>query len=352
MSLWGDVQGWRNFGAAMTLVGAVVLPCAQAAAQGSAGESLYAGKTIDMIIGFSAGGGYDRPARLLAQFMEGHLPGNPTIVPRNMPGGGSRTAAGYVYNVAPKDGTVLATIDQSLPLQQALGEQLQFDAAKFTWVGNLVANTNVLGVWSASGVKTIEDAKRKEVTIGATGSGSSQQPKIMNVLLGTKFKIILGYPGGSEINLAIERGEVMGRTNTWASFKSSKPDWIRDGKINILVQIGLSKASDLPDVPLLMDLGKTAEDRAMLKLFSAPATIGRPIVSTPGLPGPTVKILHAAFSATVKDPAFLKEAKKEKIAIEPMSGADLQAIVAEVIATPRPIAEKLHSLLGGIGGGR
>jgi tripartite-type tricarboxylate transporter receptor subunit TctC len=341
------MKGWIRYDSRCGFFAALTLAGAMVAAPDAMAQN-YAGKTVEMIIGFSAGGGYDNPARLLAHFMEGHLPGNPKIVPRNMPGGGSRTAAGYVFNIAPKDGTVLATVDQSLPLQQTLGEPLQFDAAKLTWIGNLAAGTNVLGVWSASGVKTIEDAKHKDVTIGATGSGSSQQPKVMNALLGTKFKIILGYPGGSEINLAIERGEVDGRTNTWASFKASKPDWIRDGKINILVQIGLTKAPDLA-APLLMDLGKTEEDRAMLKLLSAPATIGRPIVSTPGLTPAVTKTLRDGFDATVKDPAFLKEAAKQKIEINPMTGAELQAIIADVVAAPRPVAEKLAALLGNVG---
>lgn len=350
MSRWFGRRAMCRVAIVFGVVTLVAAP--KGAAQAQDGNALYAGKSIDLIIGFSAGGGYDAPARLLARFMDGHIPGQPKIVPRNMPGGGSRTAAGYVFNVAPKDGSVLATVDQSLPLQQALGEPLQFDAARLTWIGNLAAGTNVLGTWHASGVKTIEDAKRTDVTIGATGSGSSQQPKMMNVLLGTKFKIILGYPGGSEINLAIERGEVAGRTNTWASFKSAKPDWIRDKKINILVQIGLAKAPDLPDVPLLMDLGATADDRAMLKLLSAPATIGRPIVSTPNLAPAVAQTLRDAFAATVKDAAFLQEADKQKIEINPMSGEALQAIIADVVAAPRPVAEKLRSLLGGIGEAR
>ena len=334
---------------AVVVVAAALLGALSAAGAAAQGQPLYAGKTIELVVGFSAGGGYDSPARLMARFMEGHLPGNPKIVARNMPGGGSRTAAGYLANIAPKDGTAIGTVDQSLPLQQALGEPLQFDAAKLTWIGNLAAGTNVLGTWHASGVKTIEDAKRTEVTIGATGSGSSQQPKMMNVLLGTKFKIILGYPGGNEINLALERGEVAGRTNTWASFKAARPDWIRDGKINILVQIGLTKATDLPNVPLLMELAGNDEDRAMLKLLSAPATIGRPIVSTPNLPPAAAQALRQAFDATVRDPAFLQEAEKQKMEINPMSGEELQRIIADVVAAPQPVKEKLASLLGSIG---
>ena len=350
MIFWTSRQAWRH-GRAIPLLLAFGLGIAPEV-QAQTGKDLYAGKSLEMIIGFSAGGGYDAPARLLVRHYENHLPGKPKIVVRNMPGGGSRTAAGYVYNVAPKDGTVLATVDQSLPLQQALGENLTFDAPKFTWVGNLAAGTNILMVWAASGVKTIEDAKRTEVSIGATGSGSSQQPKMMNILLGTKFKIILGYPGGNEINLALERGEVTGRTNTWASIKAAKPDWLRDGKINVIVQIGLNRAPDLPNVPLLMDLASNEDDRSMLKLLSAPATIGRPILSTPGLAAPVKEVLRTAFNATMKDPAFLEDAEKQKTEINPMTGEDLERIITDIMTVPTPVAQKLGSLLGSVGEAR
>ena len=181
-----------------------------------------------------------------------------------MPGAGSRAAATWVYNVAPRDGTVLATADQSLSLQQAAGDKrIKFDTTKFIYIGNPNVENNTTATWHASGIKTIEDAKRREVTMGATGgSTSSQYPKAMNALLGTKFKIILGYPGGNDINLAMERGEVDGRgSNSWASWKATRPHWLAEKKINILVQIGLKKAPDLPDVPLLMELGTNDEDR-------------------------------------------------------------------------------------------
>lgn len=334
---------WRIMAmAAVFLLGGESVALAQS-------NAFYSGKTINMYIGFAPGGAYDIYARFLARFMGDHIPGNPTIVSHNMPGGGTRSVAGYVYNVAPKDGTTLATIDQSLPLQQAMGEALNFDVAKFTWIGNPVAGTNVLETWYTSGVKTIADARKKEVPLGATGSGSSQQPKIMNLLLGTRFKIVLGYPGGSEINLAMERGEVMARTNTWASVKTTSQQWLHDKKINIIVQIGLMKADDLPDVPLLMDLASNDNDRILLKLMSAPATIGRPFISTPGLATDKVKLLRAAFDATVKDPAALAEAKKMKLAIAPMSGEALEHLIDDVMAAPKPLAARLAEMLGGIG---
>ena len=184
--------------------------------------------------------------------------------------------------------------------------------------------------------------------MGATGgSTSSQYPRAMNALIGTKFKIILGYPGGNDINLAMERGEVEGRgSNAWASWKSTKGDWLKEKKINIIVQIGLTKAPDLPNVPLMVDLAKNADDKAVLKLLSAPTTIGRPLFTSPGVPEERVKALRAAFDATMKDPEFLAAAQKQKMDINPVSGEELQKIVTDIVATPRAIADRLQSIIG------
>jgi tripartite-type tricarboxylate transporter receptor subunit TctC len=314
-------------------------------------EEFYRGKKIDMIIGYSAGGTYDLYARLVARHLSNYLPGNPLIVPRNMPGGGSRSAVTWVYTGAPRDGTVLATADQSLAVEQAMGDkQLRLDTRELIYIGNPSADNNTTATWHTSPVKTIEDAKRIEAPMGATGgSTSSQYPKAMNALLGTKFRVIVGYPGGNDISLAMERGEVAGRgSNAWGAWKATRADWIREKKINILVQIGLRKAHDLPDVPLLIDLAKNDEDRAVLKLLSASTTIGRPIFTTPGVPEERVKALRDAFDRMVADPAFLEQAKKENLEIEPVSGEDLQKIVADIVATPKPIADRLQEIIGGI----
>lgn len=305
----------------------------------------YKDKVVTFYIGFPPGGGYDVPTRSFIRFLSDHLPGKPLIVPRNMPGAGSRTTAGYIYNIAPRDGTALGTIDQSIPLQQAMGEKLQFDNAKFTWVGNLAAGINVVMTWHTSGVRTIEDARRREVTIGSSGSGSARQPKIMNNIIGTKFKIIPGYQG-NDIYVAMERGEVDGRTNSWATVKAIVPDWLRDRKIHILVQVGLAKAPDLPDVPLLMDLAGNDEDRKILRLVSAQGAIGKPILSTPGLSRERVAMLRTAFDETIGDPNFLDEAKKLRFDLNPMSGAELQQLVRDVVATPPNLAKRLADLLG------
>jgi tripartite-type tricarboxylate transporter receptor subunit TctC len=329
----------------LVLPGALLLSAGAGRAQSV--EEFYKGKTINFVIGYSPGGGYDVYARLVARFMGEHIPGKPTIVPRNMPGASSRVAAAYVYNVAPKDGTTLATADQSLAVAQVMGEKLQFDVTKFNFIGNPSSENNTTVAWHTSPVKTIEDAKKQEVPVGATGgSTSSQYPRAMNAVLGTKFKVILGYPGGNDINLAMERGEVSGRgSNSWASWKATRPDWLKEKKINILVQIGLTKAPDLPDVPLLMDLASNPEDKAVLKLLSAPSAIGRPIFTTPGVPEDRVKALRAAFDATIKDPHFLDEAKKAGLEVDPVSGEEMQKIVNDIVATPAPVAKRLAEII-------
>jgi tripartite-type tricarboxylate transporter receptor subunit TctC len=317
-------------------------------AQAQSPAEFYKGKNIDLIIGFTQGGGYDVYARTVARHLANHIPGKPHIIPKQMTGAGSRKAAGYVYNVAPQDGTTLATADQSLPLQQALEEPgLKFDATKFFWIGNVNADNNTLAVWHTSGITSIEQCKTREVVLGATGPNTSAQyPQVMNNLLGTKFKIISGYPGGADINLAMERGEVAGRgSNAWASWKSTRAEWLKDKKINILVQIGLEKAEDLPNVPLLMDLAKSDEDRRVLRLLSAPTAIGRPLFTTPNVPKDRVTALRRAFDATMKDPGFLADAKKAKLDLNPISGEKLQEIANEIVAAPKPVAKKLADAL-------
>ena len=317
-----------------------------ASAQDSAAQ-FYHGKTISLIIGYSAGGGYDTYARLVSRFLGDHIPGKPIVVPRNMPGASSRVAIAYAYNVAPRDGLTLCTGDQSLALAQAMGEPLNFDMSKFLYIGNPSSENNTTVTWHASGIRTIAEAMTQEVTMGATGgSPSSQYPRIMNAVLGTRFKIILGYPGGNEINLAMERGEVAGRgSNNWASWKSTRADWLQEKKINILVQVGLKKAHDLQDVPLLMELARNEEDRTLLKLLSTPATIGRPVFTTPQTPADRVTALRGGFDAMIKDQNFLADAVRLNLEIDPVSGVELQEIVSEILKTPKSVSKRLAEYL-------
>ena len=334
--------------AALSTALASALLASAAGANAQSVEDFYKGKKVDIVIGFTVGGGYDAYARLVGRHMGEHIPGKPTMVPRNMTGAGSRIAAAYIHGVAPKDGTAMGIADQSIALEQALGDAgVKFDSREFNWIGNPNADNNVLTMWHTSPVKTVEDAKKAEVNIGATGyNTSSQYPTVLNAMVGTKFKVILGYPGGNEINLAMERGEVAGRgSNAWASYKSTRPDWIKDNKITHLVQIGLRKAPDLPNVPLLMDTATNDLDRAALRLLSAPTTIGRPFFAPPKVPADRVKALRAAFDAMVKDKAFLADAKKLNLDIEPVSGEELQKIVSDIIDSPANVKKRLADVL-------
>jgi tripartite-type tricarboxylate transporter receptor subunit TctC len=340
----------HTFIIALALVGCV---CSGTAGADSVAD-FYRGKTLKMVINSTPGAGYDIYARLVARYMAKHIPGKPTILPQNLPGAGGRAAAVYVYNVAVKDGLTLAALNRSVALTQVTGDsKLQFDIARFNWIGNPESDNSTLVTWYTSGVRTIEEAKHKSVVIGATGGNSAIYPQVMNAVVGTKFKIVRGYRGGNQVNLAMEKGEVQGRgDNAWGSWKSAHPEWLREHKINILVQIGLRKAPDLPEVPLLLDLARNTGDRALLKLLSAPPALGHPIVTSPGVPPERVKALRAAFDAAIRDPALLDEAKRLKRNINPSSGAELARIISDILATPKPIQDRLAAMILGQSGHR
>lgn len=310
-------------------------------------EDFYTGKTVNLFIGAPSGGGYDLYAKLVARHLGAHIPGKPVVVPRNMPGAGGRTAAGHVYSVVAPDGLSLNASEQALSLEQAVGDhKIPFDMAKFNWIGSPNADNKVVTTWHTSGVRTLEDAKRGEVVMGSTANTTSAQYlKVMNELAGTRFRIVFGYPGGSEVNLAMEKGEVAGRgSSSWATWKA-RPDVLRDKKINVLVQVGFSKAPELPDVPLLMDLRTEPDEHEMLRLLSAPSAIGHPITTSPGVPKERVEALRKAFDAMVKSPAFLADAKKSGLDIIPTSGAELTEIVNEILTAPARVKERLGAII-------
>ena len=257
-----------------------------------------------------------------------------TLFGSALPGAGSRRAANWLYAVAPKDGTVLACLGQATPTDQALGQPgIQFDARKFNWIGNLVAVNNIMFVSAASGVATIDDAKKKTLSMGASGASSPSvlYPQVSNNLLGTKFKIVPGYAGGGDINLAVERRELDGRgSDSWASLKSTNADWLRHHKINILFQVGPRREPDLPDVPQWSELGESEGQRQILEILSGDVAVGRPILTAPDVPADRVRALRKAFDETLADPRFLATAKEANIYINPMGGQDLQAIVDRI----------------------
>lgn len=328
-------SGARLLMAVGMVLGGVAMPLAQDSV-----EAFYKGKTLDMIIGYSPGGGYDQYARLVSRFLGHHIPGNPKIVPRNMPGASSFLATNYLANVARQDGSVLGAVAQSIALSQVMGEpSLEFDASKFPHIGTPALDNNVLVTWHNSEIKSFADAVATPSIIGATGgSTSSQYPNIMNSVLGTQFEIITGYPGGNEINFAMENGEVDGRGSVnWASI--GPLGWFEDGLINVIVQVGLQRETDLPDVPLVFELATNPEDERLLRLLSAPTALGRPIITTPNVPEERVQALRDAFDAMVADPAFLEAAAAEGLVVLPKSGVALQAIVDEIIdSNPEDVA--------------
>jgi tripartite-type tricarboxylate transporter receptor subunit TctC len=312
-------------------------------------EDFYRGKRINLVIGYGVGGGYDLYARLLARFMSEHIPGKPSIVPQNMPGAGSRGAANWLYNVAPKDGTVLATLGQNTPTDQALGQAgIQFDVRRFNWIGNTVLVNNVMFVWAASGIRNVDDAKQKVVPIGATGAASPSvlYPQVSNNLLGTKFKIVSGYPGGGDISIAIERREVDGRgSDSWASMKAAHSAWLSERKINILFQVGPKREADLPDTPLWSDLEDNPEERQVLEVLSGDVAVGRPILTAPDVPAERVKALRKAFDATLKDPNFIAAAEQQRMYLNPMGGEELQQIVGKIVSPSPAVIAKVKDAM-------
>lgn len=310
-------------------------------------SDFYHGKTISIYIPTSAGGEYDLHGRLISRFIGLHIPGNPTIVPQNMAGGGGLVATNYVYNVAPKDGSALLVVNKSLPAAQAMGEQgLKADMSKFTYIGTLAPSSETMAVWHATGVKSVEDARRTELVIGTTGTDNITYmlPKLMNGLLGTRFKLITGYRGGNEVNMAMERGEVGGRQNAWTSWKSTKPDWLKNRDIIIIAQGG-PRIGDLPDTPSVDSLAKSDEDRRIFQLILEGSRLGRGILAPPGVPADRIAALRKAFDATMKDSDFLAACRQAKVDAEPISGAELQMTVEKVLSMPRSVTEQTKKLL-------
>jgi tripartite-type tricarboxylate transporter receptor subunit TctC len=308
----------------------------------------YRGKTITLVIGYGAGG-FDLYARLLGRFIGKHIPGNPHVIAQNRPGAGSRNAANWLYNVAPRDGTVIATLSQTTPTDQALGQPgIQFDSRRFNWIGNLVVVNNILFVRASTGITALKDATKRELAIGATGASSPSilYPQVSNNILGTKFKIVSGYPGSGDVNLAMERNEVDGQgSNSWASVKSNRPDWLKRHFINILFQVGLKREADLADVPLWIELAQNEEQRQILDVLSSYIAVGRPFLTAPDVPADRVRALRKAFDDTMQDPQFIEAAKKANMLLNPLGGEELQRIVDRIVSQPPEIIAKVKQAI-------
>jgi tripartite-type tricarboxylate transporter receptor subunit TctC len=317
-----------------------------AAARADTVADFYRGKTINVYIGVNVGGGYDFEARLLARFMKAHIPGNPTLVPQNMIGAGGIKMANYLYSIAPQDGTAIGMFPNTLIAVQAVGtEGAQYDANKFSWIGSMTTSPLTFTTWHTSGVRTIEEASKRELVVAASNKGAITYtfPRMLNEFLGTKLKIVSGYQGNSTMVVAMERGEVDGVTNSWDSWKSLNPAWLAEKKINLLVQTE-PKAKDL-DIPSVQELAKNEDDRKVIQLIISGDALGKPMAASPNVAADRVKALRDAFDATVKDPEFLKAAVAARIEVSPISGVQLQDTVGKVLATPKNLAERAKAII-------
>jgi tripartite-type tricarboxylate transporter receptor subunit TctC len=330
-------------------LGVIGLLLVSHAAQAQSPDRFFAGKTINIYCGYNPGGSYDLYARMIARYLGKHIPGNPGIAVQNMPGAGSLKAANFLYHAAPKDGTALGVIVETHPLEQALkNAAVQYDAAKFTYIGRAASSNNVFLVWHTAPVQTLDDVRKREVTIAGTGPGSIAEliPLLTNALAGTKWKIISGYPASNEAMVAMERGEVQASSTSWTAIKVGKKDWLRDNKIRIILQTAPERAPDLKDAPSLAELGSTAEDKQVFDLYASGSAIGRALMGPPDIPAVRVKMLRDAFQATMQDSEFLAEAEKLQVDVEPLSGEALAALVQKTLALPDAVRLRAEAAFG------
>jgi tripartite-type tricarboxylate transporter receptor subunit TctC len=334
-------------GTAQCLVGVLMAVFAAAfvpsAARAQDPAAFYAGKSVELDIGYSVGGGYDLYGRLLARHLGRHIPGNPTIVPKNMEGAGSLRLANYLYMAAPRDGTVIGTVARGIAFDPLLNESgAQYDATKLSWLGSANNEVAVCVALKSAGVTSFDQLYSRSLTIGSTGIADDtyQFPAVVNAVLGTKFKIVTGYPGGNDVSLAIERGEVDGRCGwSWSSLITTRPAWLAEKKISVLVQMSLAKHPDLQDVPLIMDMAKTDEEREIFKLIFSRQIMGRPFLAPP-LPPERLAVLRKAFDDTMTDKQFLADAAQNNIEINPVPGTQIQAMIKEGYDTPPDVVKK------------
>jgi tripartite-type tricarboxylate transporter receptor subunit TctC len=333
---------------ATCLLGLSTIAALPERAQADAVSDFYRGKTVTIIVGYTAGGGYDLYARAVGRHMGKHLPGNPNFIVQNITGAGSLNAANHLYNVAAKDGTVFATFGRGLPMEPLIGTaKVQFDATKFTWLGSGANEISICATWHTSPVKTWADMLKTSFTVGGEGAGSDPDSYslLTRNIFGAKLKLVSGYHGTSDIILAIERGEVDGRCGwSWSSIKSTREAWIAEKKLNILVHISDQKAPELAHVPTINDFANDHQ-KQVVRLVTSRQVVGRPFAAPPGVPEDRKQALRAAFDATLKDPAFLDEANKLKLEVNPVSGADVDRLLGELYRTPKDIVEEARKAI-------
>jgi tripartite-type tricarboxylate transporter receptor subunit TctC len=320
---------------------ALILAATAMPAHADSVEDFYKGRTITVLIGYSPGGSYDAAGRVLARHMGRHIPGNPSLVPQNMPGAGTLNLVNYLYNVSPKDGTAFGIFARGMAMEPLIGgTNAKFDATKFTWIGSAANEISLCATYQSSPVKSWNDALTKEFTVAGNGSGSDPDvfANVLRNAFGVKNRLISGYPGSAEISLAMERGEIDGRCGwSWSSIKAEKSQWLIEHKLNLIVQLALEKAADLPNVPLITELATDDRQRQILKLIFSRQTMGRPFAAPPAIPADRAQALRTAFDLTMKDPEFLAEAQTRGLEINPVSGHDIEKLIAELYQTPKDV---------------
>lgn len=340
----------------VALAAAAVIGVAPSSGWAQTPAEFFAGKTITLICSAAAGGAVDLNARQVAKHIARFIPGNPTVVVRNMPGGGHLLATNFLYNQAPRDGTNIGTVINMMPLHQVTGGQgVHFDTAKFNWLGSTGVSNLTIMVWHTAGVTSIEDVKKREVLLGATGvgSGSYLYGYALNQILGTRFKLVTGYKGINDIDLAVERGEVHGRSGASLSgLLKEHPDWLRTRKLFPLVQIGTHRDKLYPDVPLFHELDATPEQREILKVIASPVLVGRPYLAPPGVPADRIEMLRKAFWAAMQDAEFNREAATLSLELNPIDGATLTKVVEDTLKTSPELLAKVKPILAPEGGGK
>ena len=309
----------------------------------------YKGKQITMIIGSSTGGGYDTQGRLVARHIGRLMPGTPSVIVQNMPGAGSITATNHLYNVAAKDGSVFGLIQREVLTAHLISpENVRFDITKFNWVGNISSETGVIVAWHTSPIKTTEDLFKTEMIVGGTGPviDTETTPRLLNALTGTKFRIVSGYQGTTEILLAMERGEVMGIGDwSWSNIKSRNMELVKEGKIRLLMQAALTKDPDLPNVPFMLDFAKSPEDRKLMEFLLAAKAVARPVAAPPELAADRLKSLRDAFIALKSDRDFLQDSEKSKLEVGLTSGAEVDKVIALIGGTPKTETDRLLTFI-------
>jgi tripartite-type tricarboxylate transporter receptor subunit TctC len=330
------------------VVGAILLFGSNIASHGAETEAFYKGKTVIVYIGFAPGGSYDYFGRLVARHIGKHLPGNPTVVAQSMPGAGSFTAANYLYARAPRDGTALGIVSQTVAIEEALGTSgVQYKVSQFNWIGRATSVNEVSLTFHSSNTKTIRDAIAHETTMASTGAGSPSETylKLFNAVAATKFKLVGPYPASNDAMLAMERGEVDGAFTSYNTLKISRQDWLREKKINILVQYG-ERSADLPDVPYAVDLAKSEADRQLMAFYVSSEQIGRAFLAPPEMPAESVAVLRKAYDETMRDPQLVAEIEQSHSEFRPLSGDKLQRLVAATADVPPTLITRIRGIIG------